>query len=85
MFIILPVACVASPLSYLFPYLHVFLLLCNIAHALEHLLCLIVLRTVLPPPKPHLPRQGISGAGSCKHTYRFKPPGNTQAVLATEQ
>lgn len=47
-FIILPVGCV-DILLYLSPYLHVLLIMCNISHALQHLLCLIVLRTVLPP------------------------------------
>lgn len=56
-------------ISYLLPYLHVLLLLCDITHALQHLLCLIVLRTVLPPPEPHLPRQGVSGAGSWTHVH----------------
>lgn len=48
----------------IFSYLQILLLLYDVTHALQHLLCLIVLRTVLPPPQPHLPCQVISGAGS---------------------
>ena len=35
--------------SHILPHLHILLLLCDVTHALQHLLGLIVLRTVLPP------------------------------------
>lgn len=57
-------------LTCLLPYLQILLLMCDIAHAFQHLLCLIILRTVLPPPQSHPPCHGIPGAGSWTNVYK---------------
>lgn len=57
-------------LTCLLPYLQILLLMCDITHALQHLLCLIILRTVLPPPQSHPPCHGIPGAGSWTNVYK---------------